>query len=178
MCEMLVFNTNFPTTWKETRWSRHKGADIFFHKKGTVNAAASGNPKNRNRPTFLLSSKTNPRPIILHKGVKQMPRTLQWFTAWLRVKAQVSAMVLRGPEWPAPQGPSYHIWKPPMSLPFTAVSFQSYGEHTLACNCLLQETTLADCLLHFHLSSGKPSYPRTGSRSLMPLSCPALQHLN
>lgn len=88
MCEMLVFNPNFPTTWKETRWSRHKGADLFFHKKGTVNAAASGNPKNRNRPTFLLSSKTNPRPIILHKGVKQMPRTLQWFTAWLRVKAQ------------------------------------------------------------------------------------------
>lgn len=65
---------------------------------------------------FLWSRQNKRQHIILHKGEKQMLRTLQWIPASLGVKAQVSAVVHRGPEDPSPQFlPS--LWQPPTSLP-------------------------------------------------------------
>lgn len=71
---------------------RPKEADIkrtglSFHKKGTVHAAASGNPKNRNVPTVLLSSKTKPKLLFFRGGEptrgflpdsQEEPRALRW----------------------------------------------------------------------------------------------------
>lgn len=66
----------------------------FFYKKGTINAVATGNPKNRNMPIFFIVKQKKPQTHILHKGEKQMLRTLQWFPASLRGEVQVSLTVL------------------------------------------------------------------------------------
>lgn len=69
-----------------------KRTGLSFHKKGTVHAAASGNPKNRNVPTVLLWSKTKPKPLILQRG-----GTHPWTPAWLPGRAQGPPVIFPGP---------------------------------------------------------------------------------
>lgn len=90
ICEISVFNPNSSTNWRETRWNRHKRADLFFHQTGNVRVVANGNTKNRAVPTVFIvrpkkKEKKNPKnqnPLFfLHKGEKQMLRTLLWIPA-------------------------------------------------------------------------------------------------
>ena len=143
-----------------------KTAGLSFHKKGTVDAAASGNPKNRKVPTFLLSSKIKPKPVILQRG-----RTLPWIPAWLPGRAQGPPVV-----FPGPLSSSENL----LLLP-TAPSSHT-GTHP-ACHRLPQEPGWPTSA-HTPQASPPTSAPQRGCphpKSLHNTCCPArpaLRHLN